>query len=61
MPRNDDVSSTSARQREVEHEALLDSPTIVTSLKRREDPPPYGAQHHQDALWKGEQLWYDTH
>jgi hypothetical protein len=40
------------------------------SLKRREvndrvasakDPPPYGAQHRQDALWKGDRSRCDIH
>lgn len=38
---------------------FLDSP--ATRLQRQEDPPPYGAQHRQNALWTGEQPWYDTH
>ncbi|OJA14921.1 hypothetical protein AZE42_06455 [Rhizopogon vesiculosus] len=56
---NDNESNTSARRRDVEREELfkLDSPAIVTSPKRQENPPPYGAQHLQDALWKGEQLF----
>jgi len=24
------------------------------------DPPPYGAQHRQDALWEGEEARYDV-
>ena len=41
--------------------ALVDSPAGVTPLMSVEDPLPYGAQHHQDALWKGEKSLYDIH
>ncbi|OAX34979.1 WD40 repeat-like protein [Rhizopogon vinicolor AM-OR11-026] len=36
-----------------ERGALVDSPTRVTPLTSERNPPPYGAQHSQDALWKG--------
>ncbi|KAJ8582210.1 hypothetical protein M405DRAFT_576930 [Rhizopogon salebrosus TDB-379] len=32
---------------------LIDSPTRVAPLTSVKDPPPYGAQHRQDALWEG--------
>jgi hypothetical protein len=38
----------------VKRVALIDSPTRVTPLMSAKDPPPYGAQHRQDALWEGE-------
>ncbi|KAJ8582818.1 hypothetical protein M405DRAFT_867535 [Rhizopogon salebrosus TDB-379] len=31
----------------------MDSPTRVAPLTSAENPPPYGAQHRQDALWEG--------
>ncbi|KAJ8597769.1 hypothetical protein M405DRAFT_803040, partial [Rhizopogon salebrosus TDB-379] len=34
--------------------ALVDSPTPVAPLMSVKDPPPYGAQRRQDALWEGE-------
>ncbi|KAG2059902.1 WD40 repeat-like protein [Suillus hirtellus] len=47
-------SSTSAKRREGEQGAMLNSPvTIAPHRTREKDPPPYGAQHHQDALWEG--------
>ncbi|KAG2125727.1 WD40-repeat-containing domain protein [Suillus clintonianus] len=50
MPRKEAESSTSTRQRE----ALLDSPARVAPLRAgAKYPPPYGAQHRQDALWEG--------
>jgi len=30
-------------------------------LVNEKDPPPYGAQQRQDALWKGEQSRCDIH
>jgi len=41
--------------------ALVASPAGVTPVTSVEDPLPYGAQHHQDALWKGEKLLCDIH
>ncbi|KAJ8586971.1 hypothetical protein M405DRAFT_822470 [Rhizopogon salebrosus TDB-379] len=34
-------------------EVVSDSPELLTSLTSEEDPPPYGAQCRQNALWKG--------
>jgi hypothetical protein len=48
-------SSTSAKRRIGEQGALLNSPVAGASHQKREkDPPPYGAQYRQDALWEGE-------
>jgi len=47
-------SDRSAKQREGEGGALVDSPVRVTPLTSEKNPPPYGAQHQQDALWEGE-------
>lgn len=48
-------SSTSAKRREGERGAMLNSPVAIAPHRTREnDPPPYGAQHRQDALWEGE-------
>ncbi|OAX39338.1 WD40 repeat-like protein [Rhizopogon vinicolor AM-OR11-026] len=46
-------SDRSAKQREGEGGALVDSPVRVTPLTSEKNPPPYGAQHQQDALWEG--------
>ncbi|KAG2342740.1 hypothetical protein BDR05DRAFT_1000716, partial [Suillus weaverae] len=47
-------SSTSAGRREAQREALSNSPAPVGLLRTSaKDPPPYGAQHRQDALWEG--------
>jgi hypothetical protein len=35
-------------------EALLGSSARMRPLAGEKDPPPYGAQHRQDALWEGE-------
>ncbi|KAG2059924.1 hypothetical protein BDR06DRAFT_1002987 [Suillus hirtellus] len=43
-------SSISAQRKDGRQEALLHSPTFQTGPK---DPPQYGAQYRQDALWKG--------
>jgi len=32
---------------------------VVDRLMNEKDPPPYGAQHRQDALWEGEQFYCD--
>ncbi|KAJ8584191.1 WD40 repeat-like protein, partial [Rhizopogon salebrosus TDB-379] len=37
----------------VKQVALVDSPKYITTLPSAKDPPPYGAQHRQDALWEG--------
>jgi hypothetical protein len=50
-------SSTSTRR----GEALLHSPTHVAHRTSEKDPPPYGAQHRQEALWEGKQPPCDTH
>jgi hypothetical protein len=50
-------SSTSTRR----GEALLHSPTHVAQQTNAKDPPPYGAQHRQDALWEGKEPSCDTH
>ncbi|OAX44096.1 hypothetical protein K503DRAFT_543076 [Rhizopogon vinicolor AM-OR11-026] len=43
----------SEKRREVEGGALVDPPAHVAPLTRGDNPPPYGAQHRQDALWEG--------
>jgi hypothetical protein len=46
-------SSTSAVRRE---EAPSKSPAPIVLLRTSEkEPLPYGAQHHQDALWEGKE------
>ncbi|KAG2738426.1 hypothetical protein P692DRAFT_20882297 [Suillus brevipes Sb2] len=48
------ISSTSAGQRDGQRQAPLKSPAPVALPRTSEkEPPPYGAQHRQDALWKG--------
>ena len=39
-----------------QREVVSGTPTLLApgSLMSKENPPPYGAQHRQDALWKGE-------
>jgi hypothetical protein len=49
----EEESGQSEQGREVERGALVDLPARVGLLTSAEDPPPYGAQHHQDALWEG--------
>jgi hypothetical protein len=44
----------STKQGKVKGVALVDSPMRVAPLMSAKDPPPYGAQHRQDALWEGE-------
>jgi hypothetical protein len=57
-----DESSTSAKWSEVRHEVLLNLPVLAIPLRTSaKDPPPYGAQHRQDALWEGKQPPCDTH
>jgi hypothetical protein len=50
-------SSTSTRR----GEALSHSPTRVAHRTNEKGPPPYGAQHRQEALWEGKQPHCDTH
>ncbi|KAJ8597767.1 WD40 repeat-like protein [Rhizopogon salebrosus TDB-379] len=45
-------SGGSTKQGNVMGVALVHSPTRVSPPKSAENPPPYGAQHRQDALWK---------
>ncbi|KAJ8581190.1 hypothetical protein M405DRAFT_832967 [Rhizopogon salebrosus TDB-379] len=47
-------SGQSERGREVERETLVDTSSRVAPLTSAEDPPPYGAQHRQDARKQGE-------
>jgi hypothetical protein len=47
----------SVKQREANRGVLSDSSVLVAPLKRETNPPPYGAQHRQDALWEGELLY----
>ncbi|KAJ8584199.1 WD40 repeat-like protein [Rhizopogon salebrosus TDB-379] len=42
----------STKRGRVEGIALVDSPTRIAPLTKARDPPPYGAQHRQDALWE---------
>jgi len=43
-------SGTSVKQK---GGALAKSPIRVAPKTMEDDPPPYGAQHSQDALWEG--------
>jgi hypothetical protein len=54
MPHAKPESSTSENQRQADRGLPLDSPGPIPPLKREKNPPPYGAQHRQDALWEGE-------
>jgi hypothetical protein len=54
MLRENAKSDGSTKRGKVKRVALVDSAKYTTPLTRAEDPPPYGAQHRQDALWKGE-------
>jgi hypothetical protein len=54
MLRDKAKSGGSTKQEKVKGVALVDSPTHVVPLTSAKDPPPYGAQHRQDALWEGE-------
>ncbi|KAJ8590848.1 hypothetical protein M405DRAFT_815260 [Rhizopogon salebrosus TDB-379] len=54
MLRDKTKSGGSTKQGKVKGIALEDSPTRVAHLTSAKDPPPYGAQHRQDALWEGE-------
>ncbi|KAJ8581353.1 hypothetical protein M405DRAFT_627912 [Rhizopogon salebrosus TDB-379] len=53
MLRNKQKSGRSTKQGKVKGVALVDSPTRVAPLTSAKHPPPYGAQHRQDALWEG--------
>ncbi|KAG2339016.1 WD40 repeat-like protein [Suillus weaverae] len=47
-------SSTSVNRRDGERGATLNSPVVSAPRRtKRKDPPRYGAQHRQDALWEG--------
>ena len=54
MLRDKAKSGGPTKQGKVKGVALIDSPTRVAPLTGAKDLPPYGAQHHQDALWEGE-------
>jgi hypothetical protein len=47
-------SGGSTERGKVKRVALVDSPKYIPALPSAKDPPPYGAQHRQDALWEGE-------
>jgi hypothetical protein len=53
-------SSISAKQREADKTQPSDSSRPVAPQKREKYPPPYGAQHRQDALWEGERAHHET-
>ncbi|KAJ8587623.1 WD40 repeat-like protein [Rhizopogon salebrosus TDB-379] len=53
MLRDKAKSGGSTKQGKLKGVALIDSPTRVAPLMNVKDPPPYGAQHRQDALWEG--------
>jgi hypothetical protein len=61
MLRDKERAGGPTKQGKVKGVALVDSPTRVAPLTSAKDPPPYGAQHRQDALWKGESLGCDDH
>jgi hypothetical protein len=61
MLRDKAKSGGSTKQGKLKGVALIDSPTRVAHLMNVKDPPPYGAQHRQDALWEGEQPGCDAH
>jgi len=42
-------------RKEVESAGSSERSEVDDKLMNEKDPPPYGAQHRQDALWKGEQ------
>jgi hypothetical protein len=55
-------SSTSAGRRDGQRQAPSKSPAPVVLLRTSEkEPPPYGAQHRQDALWEGKEPSCETH
>jgi hypothetical protein len=56
MSKEEAESSTSARQ----GEALSNLPIRVAHRTNEKNPPPYGAQHRQEALWEGKQPHCNT-
>jgi hypothetical protein len=54
MLRDKAKSGGSTKQGKAKGIALVDSPMRVAPLTSVKDPPPYGAQYGQDALWEGE-------
>ncbi|KAJ8581356.1 hypothetical protein M405DRAFT_832687, partial [Rhizopogon salebrosus TDB-379] len=54
MLRDKTKSGGSTKQGKLKGVALIDSPTRIAPLTSAKDPPPYGAQRRQDALWAGE-------
>jgi hypothetical protein len=55
MAREETKSSTSPKRKDGEQGAILNSSALGAPLQTREkDPPPYGAQDPQNALWEGE-------
>jgi hypothetical protein len=54
MLRDKAKSGGPTKQGEVKAVALEDSLTRVAPLTSAKNLPHYGAQHRQDALWKGE-------
>jgi hypothetical protein len=60
MSRAKPESSTSGKQRQADRGLLSDSPGLVAPVKREKNPPPYGAQHRQDALWEGELVYCEN-
>jgi hypothetical protein len=62
MPSEASISSTSAGQRDGQRQVPSKSPAPVALPRTSEKkPPPYGAQHRQDALWEGKEAPCDTH
>ena len=61
MRKEETSGGRTADWREGAEGALVDSPACVTPLTSVEDLLPYGAQHRQDALCKGEKSLCDTH
>ncbi|KAJ8585713.1 hypothetical protein M405DRAFT_935855, partial [Rhizopogon salebrosus TDB-379] len=53
MLRDNAKSGGSTKQGKVKGVALVESPTRVAPLTSVKDPPPYGTQHRQHALWEG--------
>jgi hypothetical protein len=55
-------SSISAVRTDAQREAPSKSPAPALLLRTSEkQPPPYGAQHRQDALWEGKETFCDTY
>jgi hypothetical protein len=54
MLRDKAKAGGSTKQGKVKGVVLVESPTRVAPLTSVKGPPPYGAQHRQDALWEGE-------